>query len=87
MLKELDLGGTLISEPGLVSLRELLALEHLTLAHTGVTDFGLLHLRDLNTLQCLELAATNISEFRRRQKPILKPPCQRRFGFFFCLPA
>jgi len=61
-LKRLWLGGTSITDDGLINLTELNQLEELGLDNTQVTDDGLVHLKKLTSLKRLILSGTQVSE-------------------------
>lgn len=61
-LHHLDLGGTAITDAGLVYLQEMNELRRLQLDATAISDTGLLHLEPLVRLESLSLHTTAISD-------------------------
>ena len=60
-LRVLELGGTRITDAGLVHLRGLTNLKMLVLDRTKVTDAGMVHLKGLVNLEELRLQSTAIT--------------------------
>jgi Leucine-rich repeat (LRR) protein len=61
-LSTLFLGGTQVSDAGLIQLKQLTKLTSLTLQFTKVTDTGLGHLKALTKLEGLNLSKTQVSD-------------------------
>ena len=59
-LRELDLGGTKVTDAGLAHLKGLRQLQSLDLNGTEVTDAGLEHLKGLKQLRTLDLTLTRV---------------------------
>jgi internalin A len=58
----LILGGSELTDAGLVHLKGLINLRTLDLGNTKVTDAGMIHLKGLNNLEGLSLAGTKVSD-------------------------
>jgi hypothetical protein len=61
-LKELDLGGTGVTDAGLVHLKGLTKLKELDLSFTKITDAGLIHLKGHTKLESLVLSNTYVTD-------------------------
>jgi uncharacterized membrane protein len=61
-LHRLDLGGTAITDAGLVQVRKMDALRRLQLDATAITDAGLVHLEPLTQLESLNLHTTAVTD-------------------------
>jgi len=61
-LRELELGGTEVTDAGLKHLKGIANLECVALHDTQVTDAGLEHLRGLTTLENLDLTNTHVTD-------------------------
>lgn len=61
-LRHVDIGGTRLTERGLVHLRSLPSLQHIGLRGTRVTDEGLACLRRLPSLRHLDMSGTGIGD-------------------------
>jgi hypothetical protein len=61
-LEDLSLGGTQVTDEGLIHIKMMTGLKKLSLYNTQITDAGLSHLRGATQLESLDLVSTRVTD-------------------------